>query len=81
VASGEARVFVQVGAFSDSNNALRMEKTLREQGFTTVIRNSSEAGRNIYRVRVGPLADEAAFDDTMIRLQKLDYTDAHLALE
>lgn len=81
VASGEARVFVQVGAFSDSKNALRMEQRLRKQGFVTVVRNSREAGRNIYRVRIGPLPDEAAFDNTMIRLRELDYTDAHMALE
>ncbi len=81
VASGGARVFVQVGAFSDSKNALRLEQRLREQGFVTVVRNSSEAGRTIYRVRIGPLADEAAFDHTMIRLRKLEYTDAHMALE
>ncbi|MCJ7557062.1 MAG: septal ring lytic transglycosylase RlpA family protein [Gammaproteobacteria bacterium] len=81
VASGEARVFVQVGAFSDSKNALRMEQRLHKQGFVTVVRNSREAGRNIYRVRIGPLPDEAAFDNTMIRLRELDYTDAHMALE
>ena len=81
VSSGEARVFVQVGAFSDSNNAVRMERRLREQGFVTVVRNGSEGGRNIYRVRIGPLPDEAAFDNTMMKLRELDYTDAHLALE
>ena len=81
VASGEAAIFIQVGAFGAAENAARQELILQELGFPTVVRITGEGETNIYRVRVGPLADQAAFDSAMARLQELDYTDIHMALE
>jgi len=80
-ASGEAVMFIQVGAFGTAENAARLELILEEQGFPTVVRITGEGDTNIYRVRVGPLADQAGFDSAMTRLRELDYTDIHMALE
>lgn len=80
-ASGEAVIFIQVGAFGTAENAARLELILEEQGFPTVVRITGEGETNIYRVRVGPLADQAGFDSAMSRLRELDYTDIHMALE
>lgn len=80
-ASGEAVMFIQVGAFGAAENAARLEQTLKDQGFPTVVRISGEGESNIYRVRVGPLADEAGFDSAMTRLHELNYADIHMALE
>jgi len=81
VASGQARMYVQVGAFGDPENAARMRRQLDKQGFPTVVRNGIENGRKIYRVRIGPLKDDVGFDDTMSRLKELEYRGAYLALE
>ena len=59
----------------------RLELILEEQGFPTVVRITGEGDTNIYRVRVGPLADQAGFDSAMTRLRELNYTDIHMALE
>jgi rare lipoprotein A len=80
-AAGGVTMFVQVGAFGESQNARKLQQRLLQQGFPTVLRNRTENGRTIYRVRVGPLADESAFDAAMARLKELDYADAHLAME
>jgi cell division protein FtsN len=80
-AVGGTKIYVQVGAFGDSANAARMEKQLRQQGFSPVVRSNAVNGRTIYRVRIGPLRNDAAFDATMTRLRELHYADAHLALE
>lgn len=80
-ASGDAVMFIQVGAFGAAENAARLELILQELGFPTVVRITGEGETNIYRVRVGPLADQAGFDSAMTRLRELDYTDIHMALE
>lgn len=80
-ASGQARMYVQVGAYSDPDNASRVQRELNARGFASVIRNGRDQGRTIYRVRVGPLADDRSFDQTVARLRELNYADMHLALE
>lgn len=80
-ASGEAVMFIQVGAFGTAENAARLELILKELEFPTVVRITGEGETNIYRVRVGPLADQAAFNTAMTRLQEFDYTDIHMVLE
>jgi len=80
-ATGQARMYVQVGAYSDPANADRVQRELDAQGLPSVIRNGHDKGRKIYRVRVGPLADDRSFDQTVARLRQLNYADTHLALE
>jgi rare lipoprotein A len=81
VSSGQARMYVQVGAFGDPDNAAKLRRDLDRHGFQTVVRNSVEEGRRIYRVRIGPLKDDVSFDSTMSRLKELEYPGAYLALE
>ena len=45
---------VQVGSFSDQNNALALRDRLREEGFVTFVEPADINGRKLYRVRVGP---------------------------
>jgi rare lipoprotein A len=67
-ATGSARpmqqMFAQIGAFSDRDNAERMIDRLKAGGQHNVFLLSQTVGRNeLHRVRIGPLADIAAFDD------------------
>lgn len=53
---------VQVGAFGQKNNALKLQQQLRDQKFPTFVEEVRVKGASSYRVRVGPLLnkDEAA---------------------
>ncbi len=50
---GDSFFTVQVGAFSSSKNAYRMERLLRKRGFRCYVVELQENGESFYRVRVG----------------------------
>lgn len=60
-AAGEARQwYVQIGSFADQNNAQTTLSLLQNIGYHgESTRITSAAGANLYRVRLGPFADEA----------------------
>lgn len=75
-------LFVQVGAFSDRDNAERLTSRLNADGFPdTFIEGDGNASRPIYRVRIGPIADIATFDATVEALQRLGLSDTRLVTE
>ena len=85
-ASGAATVspalFVQAGAFSDPANAERLAEKLRGGNFGKIfVRDDRIAGRRMYRVRVGPVANVAEFDRVVAALERAGISDAHLALD
>ena len=85
-ASGAAAVnpplFVQAGAFSDPANAERLAEKLRGGGFGKIfVRDDRIAGRRMYRVRIGPVSNVAAFDRVVAALERAGISDAHLALD
>jgi len=85
-ASGAAAVspalFVQAGAFSDPANAQRLAEKLRGGGFGKIfVRDDRIAGRRMYRVRIGPVSNVAAFDRVVAALERAGISDAHLALD
>ncbi len=45
---------VQVGSFSQSDNALALRDKLRKNGFTAFVEKYRDKGKTSYRVRVGP---------------------------
>ncbi len=51
---------VQVGAFGTSEAANKLVKTLQAAGYKTYVSPVSRAGKTLYRVRVGPVAERAA---------------------
>lgn len=60
----------QLGSFAARTNAERLERQLRAQGFAPFL-SSAGSGRALrYRVRVGPVADRAAAEKVIARLQK-----------
>jgi rare lipoprotein A len=75
-------LYVQAGAFADPANAERLLAKLRESSFGNVfIRETSVAGRTLYRVRIGPVPDVAEFDRVVAALESAGVHDAHLAFD
>lgn len=52
--------WVQLGSFSSSDNAQRLARDLRGKGFAIDVTRVSASGKQLYRVRAGPVADRAA---------------------
>jgi rare lipoprotein A len=75
-------LFVQAGAFSDPANAQRLAEKLRGGSFGKIfVRDDRIAGRRMYRVRIGPVANVAEFDRVVAALERAGINDAHLALD
>jgi rare lipoprotein A len=73
-------LYVQAGAFSDQQNAERLNQRLHEAGLASAFVLSPLEGRShLYRVRLGPVASVAEFDQLAARLGALGIRDARLA--
>jgi rare lipoprotein A len=81
-APGQDRLFVQVGAFAERENAARLVDRLKANGFANSFVVSEDAGRRtLHRVRVGPLRDAYEFDQVSGRLRTLGVGDSHLVVD
>lgn len=77
-AGGRAdEIYVQVGAFSDRDNALGLVTKLKRSGFenTFVLGGGADS---LYRVRIGPLADERQFDRVRDDLRRVGVGESRL---
>jgi rare lipoprotein A len=75
------QVFAQVGAFSDQVNAARLVDRLRAGGQRNVFVVSESVGSGqLHRVRIGPLANVAAYDDVQRDLISLGVRDSLLVV-
>jgi rare lipoprotein A len=74
-------LFVQVGAFSDQHNAQRLFERLRAAGFANAFVLARPENSRLYRVRLGPVAGVAQYDDLVARLEKFGIADARLTLD
>ncbi len=76
-------LFLQLGAFAERDNALTLLKRLRagdiEQGF--VYTGEDATGRTVHRVRIGPLADEAAAAALAERIARLGFEGSRVVFE
>ena len=76
------RVYAQVGAFSDRDNALRLVGTLEAGGYDAVfVLSENGSAGELHRVRIGPLADIDAYDDLIERLALLGVDESRLIVE
>jgi len=66
-----ATLYIQAGAFSVEDNARRLADRLRAAGIPTVALREPAAPGRLWRVRVGPVADVAAYDRILSQLQGL----------
>ncbi|MBS0612890.1 MAG: septal ring lytic transglycosylase RlpA family protein [Proteobacteria bacterium] len=75
-------LFVQAGAFTNRANAERLASRLSAGRYGQVfVREAQSAGKPLYRVRIGPVADVPAFDRTVKALESAGIHDAHLAMD
>jgi rare lipoprotein A len=75
-------LYVQAGAFADVQNAQRALEKLHGAGLASAFLLPPVPGRSrLYRLRVGPVASVADFDQLAARLVALGMPDARLATE
>jgi rare lipoprotein A len=72
--------FVQTGAFSSMGNAERQRDLVTSYGATEISQGSS-AGREVYRVRVGPYSTQDAAGIVADRLKRSGYGDARVVAD
>jgi cell division septation protein DedD len=60
--------WVQVGSFSSRDNAQRVAQKLRDGGYTMDVSRTRQNGKDLYRVRAGPVADREAAAALQARL-------------
>lgn len=67
------RLYLQLGAFSNSDNAARFKSQLAARGFAPLVVQAGPdtAGDALYRVRLGPLAGVAAVDSAAEHMRSL----------
>jgi DedD protein len=61
---------VQVGTFSNSENAKRLQDRLQQSGFLVNLQNVELKGRKVVRVRVGPYRQKHVAMDARTRIEK-----------
>ena len=76
----DSNLYIQAGAFAQRDNAMRLSAALSRFGKTR-IDTVSAGGRNLHRVRLGPLRDVAAADSTLSSLQRNGYSLAQIVIE
>jgi rare lipoprotein A len=79
VAPGGSGFYVQVGSYSDPSNAGRAEATLAAVGPVETTPVDISRGR-FYRVRVGPLDDQASAHAALARVQAAGHPDARVVV-
>lgn len=60
--------WVQLGSFSQAENAQRLAQSLVKSGFRAQVSPMRSQGKDLYRVRSGPVADRAAAEALRARL-------------
>jgi len=76
------RMFVQIGAFSQHDNAARLVARLRASGFAnpTVVSEDDDR-RTLHRVRLGPVRDAVEFDELNARLRSIGVSGSRLVVD
>jgi len=71
--------YIQVGAFSQADNAQRVARKLRDAGLEHVFTLAPAADQPLQRVRIGPIASVQQFDALIAQLTALGFPGARLA--
>ncbi|MFC5582807.1 septal ring lytic transglycosylase RlpA family protein [Rhodanobacter terrae] len=82
VPSAHPGIYLQVGAFSDADNAERLAQRLRQANLGDVqVMNADVNGRRVRRVRVGPLADVDRADQVSARIEGMGLPRPQVAVD
>ena len=60
-----------MGSFASRDNADKLVRQLKGQGFTVYVSSNGAGAAMRHRVRIGPLADRAAAAQTVAKLKSL----------
>jgi len=75
-------LYLQVGAFGIQANAQQLLDRLHGSGFSNaVIRSDTAKVPSMFRVRLGPIADVAEYDELIEKMAALEIIDTHLVSE
>jgi rare lipoprotein A len=77
---GITGIYIQTGTYSKLENALKMRDRVYNLGPTQISRYNV-FGREVYRVRVGPLDNVPIADETLIKLNNVGVLDARIIVE
>lgn len=61
---------IQVGSFSKKQNADNLVKTLRKKEYSAFMEQAEIKGKQVYRVRVGPVVDRGQAEEMLIGLNR-----------
>ena len=70
-ASDPFNYFVQAGAFRTQADADALSAKLQQQGFDTRVSEREQAGRMVYRVRVGPLSTKEEAEAVQLKFKTI----------
>lgn len=76
----EAGFYVQAGAFTDINNARRLEAQLSGMG-NTLVATTDIGGRVFHRVRIGPVVDQTTAEQLLSDMLNQGYDGARIVEE
>ena len=76
----EPGLYIQAGAFSNIENAEKVKKSLQSIGHVSVT-PIQVSGRELYRVRIGPIADRARADILHQRVVQAGYANARTIVD
>lgn len=80
VGSPGGKVYVQVGAFSNQGNARALHRQLRRDGEQARIERVHNAGRRLYRVRLGPFPAGAVAEAVRERVRRAGFPGASIVI-
>jgi len=82
VTSGHPGIYLQVGAFSDADNAERLARRLRLADLGAVqVMEAEVNGRRVRRVRIGPLVDVDRADQVSARIEGMGLPRPQVAVD
>jgi len=64
---------VQLGSFSNKDNAEALAASLRAQGYAAFLSKLDSAGKELHRVRIGPQKDRQSAEAMAVRLAKVGH--------
>ena len=76
---GKTRIYIQAGAFASQDNAAKLRDRLQILG--TQILPTSINGKDLYRVRIGPLPDVASADAELVKVNQAGAPEAKIVVE
>ncbi|MDH5772751.1 MAG: septal ring lytic transglycosylase RlpA family protein [Rhodospirillaceae bacterium] len=80
VSVSPTKIYIQAGAFSDLNNAERVLANLEKLGNATISPIQS-GGRELFRVRLGPISEVSEADALLEKVGNIGYPNARTVVE